>query len=270
MYVADQLIYLQLQKTASTHIASLLPNYLKGEQIGKHAPLTFDPGDRLVVGSIRNPWDWYVSLWSYGCQQKGAIYSELTSDRASSAWSHVRLMAKRPRLWPVLPKVLLRDFRKDRTRWTSFYEDSQNPDLFRRWLTRILTGRNLTYLEEGYPFFAMADFCGLMTFRFLRLFSDYPKRNRQLHRLRSRSDLEAFYTSASISKNFIRLETLEKDLSVVLNRVGCKVGPEDLFREKSNASKRRSFTYYYDSGTAALVRDKDGFVCDLFGYEYPH
>ena len=73
MFVNDRIAYLQLQKTASTHIAQLFREYVGGESLSKHSRLRDEHGDRHIVGSIRNPLDWYVSLWAHGCRNRGAL-----------------------------------------------------------------------------------------------------------------------------------------------------------------------------------------------------
>ena len=80
MFVTDKLIYLQMQKTACSHIAAMLAETVGGRKIGLHIPLPrrLHSTDKHVVGSIRNPWDWYVSQWSYGCAGRGALRNRLT------------------------------------------------------------------------------------------------------------------------------------------------------------------------------------------------
>jgi hypothetical protein len=62
MFVADGLVYLELQKTGGSHICRLLEQYANGRPEGKHNRLTAEYSTHYVIGSIRNPWDWYVSL----------------------------------------------------------------------------------------------------------------------------------------------------------------------------------------------------------------
>src|SRR5881394_2338445 len=86
MFVSEKLAYLQMEKTASTHIAKVMAQIVGGEQLVQHIHLTRDPFDarlpvdvsnRLVVASIRNPWSWYLSLWAYGCRGGGGRYGTL-------------------------------------------------------------------------------------------------------------------------------------------------------------------------------------------------
>lgn len=268
MFVSEKLIYLQLQKTGCTHIASLLPQFLNGRQIGKHGQLTFDPGERVVVGSIRNPWDWYVSLWSYGCGKRGAIACGLTSGRSASALRHSRMMFKRDWLWPIWWRAVKADLCKDPADWCELYSDSDDPKLFRKWLKLVLGGQHGLYLEDGYPFLPMADECGFLTFRFLRLFTDFPQWKRHLRKLKTRTEIDAFYEKYRLTDEFIRMEKLEMDLAEILRELGISIDDSFLNVRKTNTSKRKEYGHYYDDETRELVSIKDGIICDLFGYRF--
>src|SRR5262249_39648229 len=83
MLISEKLIFVELQKTGSTHIKGLLKKIVGGENDGKHnVPSTeqLDSG-RKFVASVRDPWSWYLSLWSYGCLQKGELYERLTNEK---------------------------------------------------------------------------------------------------------------------------------------------------------------------------------------------
>jgi len=84
MFKGDELIYIQIQKTGCTHIASLLSMLFNGEIIEKHNTTTPEQikSTKYILSSIRNPWDWYLSLWTYGVQGNGALMQRLTKKRS--------------------------------------------------------------------------------------------------------------------------------------------------------------------------------------------
>lgn len=69
MLVHDDFIFIFLQKTGTTFLEkfllSIFPNCEK--KFGKHDPVSKVVNiikNRKVLGTVRNPWDWYVSWWS--------------------------------------------------------------------------------------------------------------------------------------------------------------------------------------------------------------
>lgn len=267
MYISDNLIFLQLQKTACTHIQSILRSYFPGEQVGKHGPLTFDAGDRRIIGSIRNPFDWYVSLWSYGCLERGNVCATLTSGRVGLARRILRERARHPSLWKEVPAILAHISHHNKTEFDAFYSDPNDPALFRAWLKRILEGSARPYIEGDYPLKPVDTHLGLLTYRFLRLFTDFQAWTERRHALRNQSDVRQFYQDNANCSTFIRNERLEGDLAAVLRDMGIETTAAELRRDKVNASKHRPYTDYYDDASAALVRDRDRLICDLFSYE---
>ena len=99
MFISDKLVYIQLQKTGCTHIAKLLADLFKGKQIRKHGCATPDQIKEhdYFVSSIRNPWDWYLSLWTFGAQGRGSLRRNLTTKQALSLPHIARDIAKSPK-----------------------------------------------------------------------------------------------------------------------------------------------------------------------------
>ena len=121
MFISDKLIYLDLQKTGCTHVRKLLGKIpsLNGSLYRKHNSLD-DLDARIIVGkrqasaliagNIRNPWDWYVSLWAFGCMEKGGFYKKAIqknywykgpkkSTQIKSIWRRVYADANDPKLF---------------------------------------------------------------------------------------------------------------------------------------------------------------------------
>ncbi len=267
MYVSDDLVFLQLQKTACSHIESILKSCVPGETIGKHGPLTFNPGRRRIVGSIRNPFDWYVSLWSYGCQGQGAIRTTLTTGAARQTFRTLRERARHPTRWKEVPPILARTLSHVNEDFEALYTDSDDPELFRAWLQRLLQGPGRPYLEGDYPIQPVDERLGLLSYRFLQLFTDFQAWTKHRPALLNQADVRQFYHDHAICSTFIRNERLEQDLADLLCDLGYETSAQALRRDKVNASKHRPYTEYYNNETVALVRNRDGLICDLFSYE---
>jgi hypothetical protein len=69
MIVTDRMLFLHLHKSGGTFVNALLKRCMpSAEQIGYHLPYREVPAafrDRAVVGTVRNPWAYYVSWYHF-------------------------------------------------------------------------------------------------------------------------------------------------------------------------------------------------------------
>ena len=86
MFISDQICFVELGKTGCSYIRKVLDQNIKsGKLTSIHDQISNNllNSKKLKIGSIRNPLDWYISLWSFGClmKKKDPLYSNLTSLR---------------------------------------------------------------------------------------------------------------------------------------------------------------------------------------------
>lgn len=263
MVVSDDLVFVELNKTGSTHIMKLLMEIIEGERRGVHnAPsTTLVESDRHFLGSIRNPWDWYVSLWAYGCQGKGALYDRLTTVRF------------RGHGWRYTPAEALKNFWGDITRnhekWKQLYKDPADPALFREWLLRIHDEDIGPYTNSkgGHQM-------GVLSRSYVSLFWHPDHKERALQNIGSIDEARHLDNELCYIDHFLRTENLEDELATFLvdtleydlnkkEKGICK-------KTKTNSSSRkRDIGYYYDQTTKSLVKRKDSLVTRKFDYEPP-
>jgi hypothetical protein len=272
MFIADRIIYLQMHKTGCSHITKILSRAVPGEIRESHSKLTFDPGNRSIIGSVRNPWDWYVSLWAYGCAGKGALYSALTTPKKSARNLARALIRALPNLAEAY-RSLSRWLAIDDTRyklWSGLYGDPQDVRLFRRWLAFSLSEEGKKDFIEGYAESNLRTFAGFMTYRFVSLYADYEKWNEHGQHLSDLNHLKAFFDRFSIVDRTIHLETLEHDLFKILKELGYEVGSGIVGEgDRTNSSKHLFYKEYYDEVTEGLVADQERFIIERYGYSPP-
>ena len=272
MFVCDELIYIQLQKTGCTHIARLLSRLFDGRKIGKHNKATaaqLESG-RKFISSIRNPWDWYVSVWSFGVAGKGMLFQNVT---------------KRKRVLKKLRRLYLRtagDFDVDSIgdeairitdSWRQVYDSTNNVDSFRRWLRKVNDPDNSDILGEGYGMTVLPNLCGLMSYRFLNLCC----RNFDEFKLNSQvvgtPDLENFFSQNRYVHDFIRMENLENSFCNIVEQIRPLTDDERQWicgLTKTNVSQRRSrLADYYDQESIDLVAAREKLIINRFQYEPP-
>lgn len=268
MFVTDRLVFLQLEKTGCTHIKKLLTHLCGGTQFEKHSRITedFRNGDRFILGSVRDPWDWYISMWSYGCLGKGSLHANLTSP------ARIRGHGFRKDA-PLALRRLINEPMRMRRKWADTYADAKDARLFRRWLALLSEPENRWDTQDQFSESPVSRYAGYYSYRYAHLFT---------------RDLDALYSSAmETAENFraliqdgsmldfvIRNERLEDDLLDVFRQCGIQLSnPQIEFvrsLEKTNASVReRKHHYYYDRETTKLVLARDEFIIEKYGYKPP-
>ncbi len=267
MLVSKKLVFLELQKTGSTHIKQLLKKTVGGVNDGKHNQATPElrESGKSFIGSIRDPWGWYMSLFSYGCQKKGGVYLRLSQ----------------PQRWKALRKSGtlegaegVEEFEKYSPKYIreELYADPDNAEHFRAWLKIVLTeGPHRALIEDGYAESPISEIGGLMTFRYFLLFVDggvqVPETVTTLKKLQAHEKKHLFV------KYIIRNESLAEDLIKAIEGCGETLTLEQQaqIREapRTNTSSRKfGKTHYYDDASIALVAEREKFIIDKFGYKF--
>ena len=275
MFVSDKLAFVELHKTGGSHIGRWLARTVPGEQIGKHNRLPRELQDRFVIGSVRNPWDWYVSLWAYGCSGRGSVWKQTTDGTSLRYYRHAlpSEMGHSPglaRIW----RQWQNDRRKDRAGWQDTYADADDPERFRRWLTRVLDPSYSLDLREGYGFSWVPRVAGLMTYRYLKLFTSVGER---LYTAAPPEPIQlpALFDELGFIDGFVRMEQLEPELVAAIEAAGVELSAQDRQaildsgREKTNTSSRRPAAYYYDAATSELVAQREAAIIERHGYAPP-
>jgi hypothetical protein len=300
MLISDKLIYVELQKTGSTAVPDLLKKIVGGTKETGNKPEDdhFSAG-KPVLGSVRDPWSWYLSMWSYGCLQKGELYERLTNpkkwskvlddgkdakadddgdegdddaddevegDEAAAAAETSKGGKKKAKKSKALPE----GFTPERAR-TFWYANPDNADAFREWLRAVLAVQPLRkVLESGYGKSPISKLGGLMTFRYFSLFT---KGGDKLDKsVDSLDGLKEFDEKHGLVTHFIRDESVSKDLLKALEACGYTLEGEQRKAVKglhaTPASTRpHPLEYYYDADSVQLVMRREKFIVEKFKYK---
>ncbi|HFD31101.1 MAG TPA: hypothetical protein ENJ28_00100 [Gammaproteobacteria bacterium] len=270
MFQCDQLIYIQMQKTGCTHIASILSKLFDGKKIGKHNAATPEQlaSNRYFISSIRNPWDWYLSLWTFGVQGNGGLRYRLTNRDLRGCIKSIIKNQNRSY------HALFLELTKDTNVWRSVYDRSDNIESFRRWLRLMNDPKNSHFLGEGYGDTAITDLCGFMTYRYLYLCCRNVEKMKEPGLVLDFKDIVQFDADNCYIDFFIKQESLEDDLCKAIEKVRPLTQNErDLIfgKGKKNTSKRSLLiSDYYDKESIELIRSRDRLLIDKFDYSFPN
>lgn len=268
MFISDRLVFIELHKTGCSHIRNILSNELEGKVVGIHNQATPDlfNESRLFVGSVRNPWDWYVSLWGFGCDGKGGLRHRIArpSGLRGLGW----------RSTPISALIRLLKRSNNTKAWQATYRDSNDPNAFREWLHMMHDESYMQDIGEGYSNCALRHAAGLMTYRYLKLFSTKAGEASRLNGLSTKSLIEAWDADQTFVGAFIRMEALEADIFRVLENHDATFTEERQKNIKSlpktnTSSRNQNLKHYYDPDTVALVADREQLIINKFNYTAP-
>lgn len=249
-------------------ISRVLSDMIDDESFVMHGriPEGFDVGHRRIVGSIRNPWDWYVSLWAYGCSHRGYMHQHVTKRLRGFA---------RFRLPPhTIYRYLINALNKPLKDYRDAYSDVNSPEHFRKWL-RMLSDHDRRYdLRERYGDSPVSSIAGFMTYRYIYRYSDDIKPLYIKGNLKHFDDLVRYDQEHNMLDGVIRNESLFTDLIDQLEKSGIALKPDEKSRiiqlDRVNTSKReRNLDFYYNQETKDLVSRRERFIIEKYGYSFP-
>lgn len=276
MFLNNKSVYIHMPKTGGSHIVSLLSSLTNGYESGdKHGSPAEDvlDSDKCYVTSIRNPWDWYLSLWAYGTQGKGAMMKRLTLTKHRLLKKTLRKTLKNPLQYhKLLIKDSLKWFLEDIDSWRSVYDKKQNVESFRKWLKLVHDPANSHLIQDRYGNKAIKDICGYMTYRYLYISCKNAEGLNKPEIISSYSDVVDFESRNCYIDYFIRQESLEDDFCHFIENYHAQTltDEEKSFiygKRKTNTSKRGlNISDYYDETSINLVYERDRLIIDKFGY----
>ncbi len=271
MFVSDTVVFVELHKTGGTHIRNALLDLVGGECIGKHNQIegSMLGSGRVFLGSVRDPWEWYVSLWAFGCDGKGSVHNRVTRPGAPP-WDW-RGWLRHPRSAAAALRSALT---RDPERWKRVYADPSDTGAFREWLAMMHDPRYRRDYVEGYGTSPVSDVVGLLTYRYLKLFCCPLELTPAMKALSSFPAVQRFEQEHCFIDHFIRNEQLEQDLLAALTSAAVRMPEENVrkFRSapRTNVSSRNRRTgHYYDAASRQLVLEREQLMIDRFGYRPP-
>jgi hypothetical protein len=251
----EKIIYLDVYKTGSTHVFDVLKKATgkRPQRVSRHSPLTeVHPwrwkNGKFVFATIRNPWDWYVSLWAFGTHEDKSFYQNVCDaageDMAGRLYDHANPQVSFP-LW--LKSIL-------------------DPDFIAR-----MKGKTLA--TSG-----MAEVMGVYSYRFMRITTPFPSILLRRWNIGSIDRAIAYQKRWATYDAIYRSEQLDAALERLISERGEALGfRADALKfvrrgekQRTNMSTRTLSSYrdYYTDDLAELVRQRDRMIVDMFDYRF--
>lgn len=265
MFLTKKLCFIELEKTAVNYIReSFQANMPDGKIVGAHNFIDKNMinSNLIFIGSIRNPYDWYISRWSYGCFRKlnDSLYKNFIKKR-------LRFSRNKEIQKQNLKKIFFffNQLFKSKKYWEDLYKDSEDPTKFKVWLNSLLLGKRTKDLAEHYYFSSLYKKFGYLTYRYLVMFT-LPEKRKFLfdNTINSYSDLKRFDKENNYITKFIKFENLDSDINQVFNMINIKF--ENRLAKLNESKRLQNIDYYFDSETKSLVEKSDKFIFEKHNY----
>lgn len=189
--------------------------------------------DCFYFNSVRNPFNYYASLYNFGCDGNGGIADIL-----------------------------------NRNGFGYLYDNTEGS--FLRWVEFILDPRNAHFIDHSYKK-TCSDHVGFLTYRFLRLSMVDPFH--KLCRVKNKSEVQCIFDRHSICDYTVRNEFLDADLAYLFSNNLKKFIRHDAIFElckdgkiNRSHSKRATAQALRESDLSSLVLERDFFI---FSNYYP-
>jgi len=274
LYITDKFAFIELPKTGSTYIDQIMIDMLDGEKKGKHdypSKNLLNSG-KSFIASIRNPYDWYVSLWAYGCKvkERSGPYRKTVSyrpfDLRGYAFDKNILFGSKAYL-----NYLVKAPFAGREAWKAAYSDSKDPQRFQRWIHLMFEAREAYLHNSIFAQTRLQSFIGPYTFRYLWLCCRDREELLTNNCPSNMDELRLWEDKNCYVDRFIRMENIPNDLMALFEHFGYDVGPKNLARiqenKRHNFSKRdRDTNLYYDEESRKYVANREKLIFEKFDY----
>lgn len=275
MVNSELLLFLELQKTGSSHIKLLMRTYLGGTGFNPRHARHEDACKlaNLICGGIRHPLDWYLSFWTYGCDGRGGLLR-----RATTSFAPNRIRKRNFPRYPFLPfspssdqleQHIEYDSRRDAAYWKRLHRSASDPAAFQEWLFAIHDDQNRYTAFEDYGYSPWFGQLGMYSYLTFYLYVE------NIDRLFSRNHAEAGNIPELIHdckvQRYIRSEHLENDFIAAAREAGYFLTPDIISAirnsPKTNTSNRKGkLAHFYDDSTLDLIQKLDGPLANFHGY----
>lgn len=265
MIIGDKFFITEMPKTGTTFLRNYFKQYKKIKITSHHD--TVDENQKFnlsikkfKVGTIRNPYLWYLSFWKWSCKEKkkSPLYSDIISRR---------IKIKRLKLNNNLSKYLLTQIFKNKQELKLLFEDVNSKKNFNLFLKILLNFNHRNIVSSDFSFIPHKKL-GYMTYYFLtqNVSKEYYK---NLYNSNKKFPVILKSLDKKIDLNyFFKTESLEKDIKIFLRKVNLPIKKfRDLKKNSTSNNYNKNFKKFFTKKNLELIEKKDEYLFEKFKYK---
>ena len=264
MILGKKFFITEMPKTGTTFLRNYFAQYKDVELTIHHETINQNKKYNLLnfkcrIGVIRNPYEWYLSIWKSTCKEKkgSPIYSDLVS---------IRVKLRRLKFNKRLIGYMLGQITKDRKKLSSLFENVHSKKNFNKFLDIMLNFKNRHLIGSEYSFVPFKNL-GYMTYIF---FSQNVLRKNYNIVYNSSYKLKDIlkYNNLNLYTNiFFKTENLNHDLKKFLTRNKIEIKSLKIL-DKNSTFKilKKNYKNFFTTRSISLINKKEDYIFKKFNY----
>ena len=264
MIIGKNFYITEMPKTGTTFLRNYFKQY-KNVKITLHHD-TLDQNDKMnlsqkkyKIGTIRNPYLWYFSLWKWSCIKKknSPIFSDLTSKR---------IKIKRFKIKKNLFKYILCQFLKNKKEIVNIFSDINSKNNFNQFLKILLDFKYRNLVSSDYSFIPHKNL-GFMTYYFLA-HNLSKKHFENLYSSEQELSLILKYLDKKLELNyFLKTENLYNGLKIFLKKNNMQNKQFKKIEKNSSKKTKIHIKNFITKQNLKLIEQKDSYLFEKFKYK---
>ena len=266
MIIGKNFYITEMPKTGTTFLRNYFKQYKKDIRLSAHHDTIDENPDlnfltkEFRIGTIRNPYSWYLSFWKWSCQQKkrSPLYSDITSRR---------LKIKRLKLSSNLISYILFQLTKNKKNLKKLFEDINSKKNFNLFVEILLNFKYKNVVSSDFSFVPHKDL-GYMTYYFL-IQNISIKDYKILYNSNKKFSSILKFLDKKLNLNyFFKTENLISDLKIFLKK--NKFLLKNIKKIEKNSTKNKfdnNYFTFFTKKNLKLIEKKDAYLFKKFKYK---
>ena len=265
MIIGKNFFISEMPKTGTTFLRNYFTQYKNIELTIHHETLNENKRYNLLnfknrVGVVRNPYEWYLSLWKWSCKEKrgSPIYSDLIS---------VRLKLRRLKLNCRFFSYIFTQLTKDRKKLKDLFDDVNSKKNFNEFLDIMLNLKKRNLIGSEYSFVPFKNL-GYMTYVFFTQNVLRKNYNIMYNNKYEFSDILAINNSKLYTNYFFKTENLNHNLKKFLFKKNIKIKNLKILNNNSTPKiLNRNLKNFFSKKNILLIEKKEDYIFKKFKYK---